>query len=151
AFFSQGGGVNPRLTYTLRPNLAAGQVILLQLDGQAHEFSAGASSIQHAFTWPASSQASQEAVGRTGSSADFNSSFSSHHEGPWSVFHLFADAEPRNINDRSLEWRRTRGPSGDFSPIKPTVKLEFTGFPGGADIFNPKYFESFKCPLKATQ
>jgi type VI protein secretion system component VasK len=134
----------------LRPQLAnAEQLISLKIDGQTHEFSQNAV-IRKSFTWPAAPGVKTEAVGRSGTRG-FTNGFSSH-EGDWSVFQMFGDAEARELGQTSLEWKRTRGPSGRFEPIEPPVKLEFVGtFPGGADIFNPKFYEGFQCPAKAVQ
>jgi len=148
AFFPD-GGTNPHLSYTLRPHLAnADQLISLRIDGQPHEFSQN-SVIQKSFGWPAAPGLKPEAVGRSGTRG-FSNGFSSH-EGVWSVFQMFGDAEPRSLREPTLEWKRSKGPSGRLEPIEPAVKLEFVGFPGGADIFNPKFFEGLQCPSKAVQ
>ena len=148
-FFSD-GGAHPRLSYTLRPHLASGQVISLRIDGDSHEFSEGAGSLQHVFTWPAAQGKKQEAVGLSGAPG-FMSGFSGHDEGAWAVFRMFGDAEPRNQGAPTIEWKQTKGRSGNFVPIQTPVMLEFVGFPSGVDIFNPKFLGEFQCPLKVAQ
>jgi type VI protein secretion system component VasK len=148
AFFPD-GGTDPQLTYTLRPVLAdPGQVIKLQIDGQSHEFGAGAGTLQHTFRWPAL-PAQQGAVGQSGTSK-FSATFSAQ-SGVWSVFRMFRDAEPRELLQKTLEWKRTKGASGVSGPMDPPVTLELLGFPGNIDIFNPKFFAELKCSSKATQ
>ena len=124
-----------------------GQVIKLQIDGQSHEFGSGAASIQHTFRWPAD-PAQQGAVSQSGTSK-FSATFSAQ-SGVWSVFRMFADAEPRELLQRTLVWKRTKGASGVSGPMDPPVTLELLGFPGNVDLFNPQFFADFKCPSKAT-
>ena len=64
---------------------------------------------------------------------------------------MFGDADARDLREKALEWTRTKGPTGNFEPIKPPVKLEFVDFPAGMDIFNPRFLEGFQCPAKAVQ
>jgi type VI secretion system protein ImpL len=149
AFFAD-GATSPHLSYTLRPILEQNseQLISLKIDGQLHEFSRN-SVRQQQFTWPAASGKQQEAVGRSGI-VGFTTGFSSH-EGVWAVFRMFGDAEPRSLKEASLQWMRTKGPTGRFQTMDTPVKLDFVVFPGGVDAFNPKFFEGFRCPSKAVQ
>jgi hypothetical protein len=148
AFFPD-GGVDPHLSYTLRQDLAdPGQVIKLQIDGQAHEFGASAGILQHTFRWPAV-PAQQGAVAQSGTSK-FSATFSAQ-AGVWSVFRMFGDAEPRELLQKTLVWKRTKGASGVSGPMDPPVTLELVGFPGNVDIFNPKFFADLKCPSKTAQ
>jgi type VI secretion system protein ImpL len=149
AFYSDGGAA-PRLVYSVRPKMDpnSDQVIRLRIDGQEREFSA-ASQLRQRFVWPASPGAPAGAVGRTGtrtSSAGFSS-----HEGGWAVFKFFGDAETRPARNRLIEWKKGRGPSGNFEPIEPPVRLEVVDFPGDVDVFNPSFLSGYGCPKKATQ
>jgi type VI secretion system protein ImpL len=146
-FFPE-GKTDPYLTYTLRPVLAdPSQVIKLQIDGQSHEFSDGVGKIQHTFHWPV--EPAQGAVAQSGTSK-FSATFSAQ-SGVWSVFRMFADAEPRELLQKTLVWKRTKGASGVSGPMDPPVTLELVNFPSNVDIFNPKFFGDLKCPSKATQ
>jgi hypothetical protein len=33
--------------------------------------------------------------------------------------------------------------------INPPARVEFVEFPGGVDLFNPKFFETLTCPGRA--
>jgi type VI protein secretion system component VasK len=148
AFFPD-GSATPHLTYTLRPRLSENseQVIGLRIDGQEHEFSKNAQ-LRQRFVWPSPGGA-QEAVGRTGTRG-FSSPFSSH-AGPWAVFRMFGDAEPRPLKAASVEWKRARGVSGRFEPIEPPVRLDVVEFPRGVDVFNQAFLNGFRCAGKAIQ
>jgi type VI protein secretion system component VasK len=140
----------PHFAYTIRPRLEenSAQVIRLRIDGQEHEFNKN-SLLRQQFIWPAASGKQAEALGRTGTRG-FSSPFSSH-EGPWAVFRLFGDAEARPLRAMGVEWKRARGLTGRFEPIEPPVRLDIVEFPGGLDVFNPAFFNGYRCPGKATQ
>ena len=72
--------------------------------------------------------------------------------GPWGIFRIMADAEPRPLGARTVEWKYVRGGTGRQEPIQPApVRLEIVEFPGGADVFNPKFFEGLQCPARVAQ
>ncbi|MBZ5584428.1 MAG: hypothetical protein LAQ30_19890, partial [Acidobacteriia bacterium] len=150
AFYPQ-GATQPQLTYTLRPKLDssfANSVLELDLDGRAYQWTTG---LQKQFTWP--SPAGTKDLGavariRTGPVVF---AFASR-GGPWGIFRIMADAEPRPLGARTVEWKYVRGGTGRQEPIQPApVRLEIVEFPGGADVFNPKFFEGLQCPVRAAQ
>ncbi|MEO7652411.1 MAG: ImcF-related family protein, partial [Bryobacteraceae bacterium] len=148
AFFAP-GSAQPYFTYTLRPqfdNDSVEPIIKLSIDGKVHEFTKSATR-QQQFTWPAAAAA--EAVGRTGTKG-FSSPFSSH-DGVWAVFRMFGDAEPRPVGSKTVEWKKSRGPTGRFEPIEPPVRLQIVESPGGADVFNPDFYARYSCPTVATK
>src|SRR5206468_9750074 len=72
--------------------------------------------------------------------------------GMWGIFKAMADAEPRPLGSRIVEWKYVRGGDGRREAIQPApVRVEIVEFPGGADVFNPKFFEGLQCPTTAVQ
>ena len=150
AFFPNGAS-QPQLLYTLRPKLDPAfkdTFIELAVDGQTHQWK---TSLQKQFVWPAAPGASGiGAVGRivTGSvSVPFAS-----RGGIWGVFRMMGDAEPRLLSSKIVEWKNLRGGDGRLEAITPApVRLEIVEFPGGADVFNPKFFEGLQCSGRAAQ
>jgi type VI secretion system protein ImpL len=142
-------GTSPRLSFAVRPHLEENseQLISLRIGGQTREFSR-TSQLRQQFTWPAAQASEQEAVGRSGTKGS-TFPFSSH-DGPWAVFRMFADAEPRAMKAMTVEWKRGRGPSGRSEPFDQPVRLDIVDFPNAADVFNPKFW-SLQCPAKAAQ
>jgi hypothetical protein len=53
------------------------------------------------------------------------------------------------MKEKIVEW--TKGGVGRLEPIQPPVRLEIAEFPGGVDVFNPKFFEGLRCPARAVQ
>jgi type VI secretion system protein ImpL len=149
AFFPNGAS-QPQLRYTLRPKLDPAYqnaFIELDVDGQSYQWK---NSLQKQFTWPASPGGSGGgAVGRVvtgGVSIPFAS-----RGGPWAVFRLMRDAEPRLLGSKIVEWKNLRGGDGRLESMSVPVRLEFVEFPGGADVFNPKFFDGLQCTAKAVQ
>ena len=59
---------------------------------------------------------------------------------------------PRDLNAKLVEWKYTSSGVGRREPIEPApVQLEIVGFPGGQDVFNPKFWEGLRCPAVAVQ
>jgi type VI protein secretion system component VasK len=150
AFFANGAN-QPQLLYTLRPKLDQAYkdaFIELEMDGVAHQWK---TSLQKQFMWPASPAASKlGAIGRvvTGS---LSFPFASR-GGPWAVFRMMGDAEPRAISSKIVEWKYLHSGDGRLEPITPApVRLEIVEFPGGVDVFNPKFFEGLQCSGRAVQ
>jgi type VI protein secretion system component VasK len=133
-----------QVKYTLRP--LQGPPIRLRLDGK--EMNTSVSQLRTDFVWPAP-------VGQTGGAKGelISSSFSSgfgQYDGLWGVFRLFQNADDRVLGDKKVQWSRVRGTGGAaVQPINPPVQLEFIDFPGGNDLFNPKFFEELHCPTQA--
>jgi hypothetical protein len=72
------------------------------------------------------------------------------YEGMWGVFRLFQNAEPREPGDKLVKWSQTRGLGGATPQKLPvTASVQFVEFPGGLDLFNPKFFEALQCPRVA--
>lgn len=152
AFFPAGAS-QPQLRYTLRPKLdPAFQNVFVELDVDGQPFQ-WKNSIQHQFNWPASGGSVAGAVGRVVTGDGVSFAFASY-GGTWGVFHLMSEAQPRILGTKVVEWKYSRGGGREDRPelIKPApVRLEFVDLPGGADVFNPKFFADFQCSGKAVQ
>ena len=62
------------------------------------------------------------------------------------------DAEPRPLLSKTVEWKYSQVGDGRKDLIEPSpVRLEIVQFPGGADVFNPKFYDGLQCPAKAVQ
>jgi type VI protein secretion system component VasK len=149
-FYPNGAG-QPQLTYTLRPKLDSSYTdatLELEIDGKLHQWT---SSLQKQFTWPAPTGAKDlGAVARIRVGAVTVPVASE--GGEWGIFRIMGDAEPRPLSGRIVEWKNVRGGNGRLEPIRPApVRVEIVEFPGGVDVFNPKFFEGFVCPAKAVQ
>ena len=136
---------------TLRPKLDSSwgaAVLELDIDGQVYQWT---SSLQKQFAWPAPPDAKAfEAVARIGTGPG-NFAFASR-GGIWAIFRVMGDAEPRAVSSKVVEWKYSRGVGGRPELIRPApVRLEIVEFPGGVDVFNPKFFEGLQCPAKAVQ
>ncbi len=149
--FYPAGATQPQLTYTLRPKLDSsfgGSILEFEIDGHPYQWT---SSLQKQFTWPAPPDT--KTLGaiariRTGSVAF---AFASR-AGTWGIFRIMGDAEPRALSGKLVEWKYSRGGDGRLEPIQPApVRLEIVEFPGGVDVFNPKFFDGLQCPAKAVQ
>ena len=150
--FYPAGATQPQLTYTLRPKLDssfASFILELVIDGRSYQWNNG---LQKQFSWPAppgTKETGAKAQIRTGPVAY---PFSSR-GGLWGIFRILADAEPRPLGSRTVEWKYVRGGSGGRQePIEPApVRMEIVDFPGGVDVFNPRFFDALQCPAKAVQ
>jgi type VI protein secretion system component VasK len=148
--FYPAGATQPQLTYTLRPRLDGSWkdgTLELQIDGRLYNWT---SSLQKQFTWPSPAGSKDlGAVGRVrlnnGASVPFAS-----RGGLWGIFRIMGDAEPRPPSSKIVEWKKLRGGTGRSEDIEP-VRLEIVEFPGGVDLFNPKFFEGLQCPSKGVQ
>jgi type VI protein secretion system component VasK len=144
-FFAK-GGAQPQFTYVLRPRLDTSfkaSTVELEVDGQLHQWT---TIFQKQFTWPAAAGTKPGAIARirTDSVAyAFNS-----HGGPWGIFRMMADAEPRAARSSVVEWKYSRsGEQRDLIQPAP-VRLEFAEFPNGVDIFQPQFFDGMRCPAR---
>jgi hypothetical protein len=108
--------------------------------------------LQHDFHWPPSPDAKKVgAVARLRSASNVGLAFASR-GGLWGIFRIFGDADARKMNAKLVEWKNTSGGAGRPEPITPApVQLEIVVFPGGQDIFNPKFWEGLRCPSAAVQ
>jgi type VI secretion system protein ImpL len=152
AFYAKGGD-KPQITYSLRPKLdpvfSSTSTVEVELDGQIHQFT---SVFQKQFNWPAASGARQGAIARI-RTRDVASAFLQH-SGPWGVFRMMDDAEPRAYESGGIEWKYSTGGAGqrERDPIQPApVRLEFPEFPAGANVFHSQFFEAIKCPAIAVR
>lgn len=150
AFFPSGAS-QPQFFYTLRPKVDASYkdaVLELDVDGQLHGWT---SSIQKQFTWPLpAGSRNAGAIGRI-KSGSLSFPFASR-GGTWGIFRMMGDAEPRAIGGKTVEWKYVRGGDGRLEEIQPApVRLEIVEFPGGMDLFNPRFFDGLQCPIKAVQ
>ena len=149
--FYPAGASQPQFTYTLRPKIDPSYrdaVLELDVDGQTHVWT---SSLQKQFTWPSpAGKGNTGVVGRI-KSGSLSFPFASR-GGAWGIFRVMGDAEPRSLGSKLIEWKHVRGGDGRLEEIQPApVRLEIVEFPGGVDLFNPKFFEGLQCPAKAVQ
>ena len=143
--FFPGGSQQPRLQYTLRPVPKQDVGVKFEIDGTV--MNSKESSIQKTFDWPARAEA---APGASGSEigGPIEVGFGKY-SGLWGVFRLFQNADERPLNAPVVVWSKVFGPRGEAQPLTPPAKVEFVQFPGGMDLFNPRFFEPLKCPGKA--
>jgi type VI secretion system protein ImpL len=146
--FYPAGSTSPQFTYVLRPKLDTKDLIVeLEVDGQRHEWT---TSLQKAFKWPAPAGVKPGAVARI-RNGTLSVSFASR-DGIWGIFRIIGDAEKRPLSSKTIEWKYTRGKDGRAEEIEPApVRLEIVEFPGGADLFNPRFFDQLQCPGVAVQ
>jgi type VI protein secretion system component VasK len=148
AFYAAGAS-QPQFTYTLRPRLDSSfqnSTLELEVDGQLHQWT---NRLQKQFTWPATAGATAGAIARI--RGTFAYPFENR-SGPWGIFRMMGDAEPRPQMTKLVEWKYSRVGDGRPDPIQPApVQLEIVEFPGGVDIFNPRFFQDFHCPMTGVQ
>jgi type VI protein secretion system component VasK len=143
--FSEGGMIQPRLRYVLRPVPGQNIGIRLVLDGTELT---SQNPLQKTFYWPATGGAMPGAEG-TVQAGTFTTGFG-RFEGLWGVFKLFQNADDRTFGAKQVQWSEIRGLGGAArQPLNPPAKVEFVEFPGGKDLFNPSFFEALQCPRKA--
>lgn len=145
-----GSGTQPQFSYTFRPKLDArlkDSILALDVDGRPFQWT---TPLQHQFSWPAPPGTKETgAVARLHSgSIDF--AFASR-GGVWGIFRVLNDAEPREMGAKLVEWRYTTGSAGRREPMNVPVQLEIVGFPGGQDVFHPKFWDGIRCPSAAVQ
>ena len=149
--FYPAGTAQAQLAFTLRPKLDSSfndAILELDIDGRSYPWT---TSLQKQFTWPA-----PPGTGNLGAVARVKAGNLTipvaSRGGLWGVFRIMGDAEPRQLNSRIVEWKYLRGGDGRLEPIQPApVRIEIVDFPGGHDLFNPIYFDSFQCPALAVQ
>jgi type VI protein secretion system component VasK len=149
--FYPAGANQPQFTYTLRPKIDPSYrdaVLELDVDGQTHIWT---TSLQKQFTWPSpSGKGNAGVVGRI-KLESLSFPFASR-GGTWGIFRVMGDAEPRPLGSKLVEWKHVRGGDGRLEEIQPApVRLEIVEFPGGVDLWNPKFFEGLQCPARAVQ
>jgi type VI protein secretion system component VasK len=150
--FYPGGARQAQFTYTLRPKLDSRLkefTLELEIDGQPYQWT---NSLQHQFNWPPPPGTQNAgAVARLRTTANVGIPIASR-GGIWGIFRILGDAEPRELNAKLVEWKYTSSGVGRREPIQPApVQLEIVGFPGGQDVFNPKFWEGQRCPSTAVQ
>jgi type VI secretion system protein ImpL len=151
-FFAEGGLMQPRLRYVLRPvpgpKGPSGQTIVVRLILDGKELNSQ-DPLQKTFYWPAPAGSNSGAEG-TVQVGDFTTGFG-RFEGLWGVLRLFQNADGRTFSGKVVQWSEIRGlgKSVVAQPLNPPAKVEFVEFPGGKDLFNPVFFESLQCPRNA--
>ena len=140
------GAQQPRLTYTLRSNLAGtNQSINLTLDGQTFANTGGRQASSQ-FTWPGNPPGAtmQVKFGAEG----FNWP---RYDGVWGAFDFFADSEERaqpGTSIYTLEWLLRTGQAGRAvttatgQPVSVRFDLDMMGAP---PIFRKGYFTGWSC------
>jgi len=105
--------------------------------------------LQKTFSWPATAGAKAGADGTVEAGGGFSTGFGKF-DGIWGVFHLFQNADERAYGTKLVTWSEIRGRGGAaVQRLNPPVKIELVEFPGGVDLFNPKFFEALQCPARA--
>jgi type VI secretion system protein ImpL len=132
------GAQQPQVEYDLRPTAGQKIKIRLEIDG-----STMASSLQQRFAWPARSGA------RQGAGLWANDIGVDQASGYWGVFKVFSSAEPRAMGAKEVVW--TKSGRGEVQLLLTPVRVEFVSFPGGVDLFNPKFFEGLRCPARLVE
>jgi type VI secretion system protein ImpL len=146
AFFSANPN-QPGFSFTLRPNLVPGdEKFELRIGGTPYLWT---DVLQKSVTWPGSATApNSEAIASLVGPVSYP--FDSRH-GPWGIFRIIGDAEPRALMAKTVEWRYSFGPEGKY-PITPApVRIDIVQFPADTDVFNPRLYEGLSCPSKAVQ
>ena len=149
AFFSAGSS-QPRLSFALRPNLIpefGDSRFELEIDGTPYLWT---DALQKPFTWPSGSNTPNAgAVARIRGTVSY--AFDSH-RGLWGIFRIIGDAEPRPLLGKTVEWKYSLLADGSKDLIRPgPVKIDIAQFPGGADVFNPRFYDGLQCPARAVQ
>jgi type VI secretion system protein ImpL len=140
------GSQQPRLSYTLRSNLAGtNQSITVTLDGQVFSNTAGQSAAKQ-FVWPGNPP------GATMTVKFGNEGFNwPRYDGPWGAFEFFGDSEERaqpSSSIYSLEWILRTGQAnravttGTGLPVSVRFDLDMMGAP---PIFRKGYFSGWSC------
>jgi type VI secretion system protein ImpL len=144
-FFAEGGMMQAKLKYVLRP--VPGQTIGIRLTLDGSELSSQ-NPLQKTFYWPAPAGATQGAVG-TVEAGGLSTGFG-RFDGLWGVFRLFQNADERPLGAHVVQWSEIRGRGGaEAQKINPPAKVEFVELPGDSDLFNPRFFEDLQCPKRA--
>lgn len=140
----------PGFTYIVRPNLSpdfGDAKLQLELDGKSYLWE---NPLQKTLPWPGEPGGEWKAVARI-SGGKVAHQFDTH-KGLWGIFRIMADAEPRPLLGKTVEWRYSIGPEGSKDPITPgPVRMVVVQFPGGTDVFNPLLYQGLTCPGKAVQ
>lgn len=146
ALFAEGGMLQPKVKYVLRP--VPGQTITIRLMLDGDELNSR-NPLQKTFYWPAAAGAKAGADGIVEAGGGFSTGFG-HFDGLWGVFRLFQNADERPNGTRVVQWSEIRG-RGVAVPQKlnPPAKVEMVELPGNIDLFNPKFFEALQCPARA--
>ena len=145
AFFADNGAMQARLQYQLQR--VPGQTIGVQLTLDGVTLPPD-TSLSKAFYWPASGGA-PGAEGTVLFSGGGSVGFGKQ-RGLWAVFRLFQNADPRALGEQRVVWSTVKGQGGATpQPLNPPAKVDIVAFPGGVDLFNPKFFEDLKCKGRA--
>ena len=130
-------GPDPKLEFVLRPVSSEDiQSLRLNIDGTTAEFPAG-SSESHKFSWPGTASL----VSLSGVSKS-TGTFTRPYDGPWAVFHFFADANrapPSGVG--VFEWDQKFGLAARTVQI---VKLDLN-MGSAPPVFQRGYFAGLSC------
>jgi type VI secretion system protein ImpL len=138
----------PGFTYNVRPALSADYAdakLEFELDGTTYLWE---DHLQKTLSWPGPQGAELKSVARIiGGKVALQFDIRT---GPWSIFRIMADAEPRTPNSKVVEWRYSIGAGDSKDPIPP-VRIELVQFSGETDVFNLSLYQGLSCPNKAVQ
>jgi type VI protein secretion system component VasK len=141
-FFGGTNLIQPRVKFTLR---SSGQNrVKLVLDGKELN-----PTLQTEFQWPGAGNPGAEGYVYIGDTAFPFAKYS----GMWGIFRLFQNAEERALGERNVRWTQVRGAgNAEAQKLPVPAVVQFVGeLPGGADLFNPKFFDALRCPSRAVE
>jgi type VI protein secretion system component VasK len=135
--------------YNLRPKLDPrwkDAVLDLKVDGQPYSWNGP---YQHTFNWPARPGATDNGVVATMRSSGAPGVPFVSEGGVWGIFRIIGDADVRDENNRMVVWKYSSRGRRELMDVP--VQVEIVDFPGGVDVFNPKFWEHFRCPQVAVR
>jgi type VI secretion system protein ImpL len=147
AFYGPGSQLG--FTYIMRPTLDKrwnDAVLELKVDGQPVLLNGP---YQRTFNWPARPGATDNGVVVTIRSQGTPAIPVISRGGIWGIFRIIGDAEPRDEGSRTVIWKYSS--LGRPVPLEVPVQVEIVEFPGLVDVFNPKFWEHFRCPQVAVR
>jgi type VI secretion system protein ImpL len=144
-------GPQMRMRYGLRPLSSPNiQATTMEIDGDTLASSGGQAAAKQ-FSWPGAGAQRIRVRVTAGATIPFAS-----YDGPWGIFRLMTDADPRPAGSRIVQVSKVRQGRGNPEEVmdqsgKPIVlRLEITELPGGTDVFDRNFFH-LPCPARMTE
>jgi type VI secretion system protein ImpL len=136
-----GGSQQPKAEYALRPTEHQKVNFNLRIDGTLMD-----SPFQKTFHWPAMNGDEPRAECNAVDPVAYGCG---NYSGRWAVFKLFEQAHDRPLKTKEVTWTKMLTQGGEEQKFTP-VSVDIVNFPGGADLFNPHFFDVFRgCPSRA--
>lgn len=151
AFFPNGVPI-PALSYTATPlPIPGAESVTLEVNGQTLTTTAGQTQSK-TLVWPGPTGDDGVLVRvKEGANIPFAS-----YDGPWGIFRMLNDADPRPPGSHVVELSKVRRGHGRAESVldannKPIqVRLQLSGAPGRPDVFEKNFFQ-IRCPSKFLQ